>query len=112
MFSLNDPPVLSEDHLKSAAMKWILKHRGKPPYSVIELIVSGAAFLMQIHVALDGIQSQIESRLKEADISSDIASSVCALLSDKTQYANVFQGLETTYQQNEYIKTNFQFVVT
>ena len=110
MFSLNDPPVLSEDHLKSAAMKWILKHRGKPPYSVMELIVSGAAFLMQI--ALDGIQSQIESRLKEADISSDVVSSVCALLSDKTQYANVFQGLETTYQQNEYVKTNFQFVVT
>ena len=110
--SLNDPPVLSKGHLKSAAMKWILKHweNHRIPHSVMESIVSGAASLMQI--ALDGIQSQIERRLKEADVSSDVVSSVCALLSDKTQYTNVFQGLETTYRQNEYIKTNFQFVVS
>ena len=76
----------------------------------MESIVTGAASLF--HLGLTGIQDQIESKLKEGNVSQDIISSMSIILSSETQYTNVFKGLETTYSQNEYIKANFRYVVS
>ena len=103
---------MTENQLKSAAAKFILKNSEghRIPSSVMESIVSGAQSLFQI--ALDGIRSQVEEQLKNSEVSLEVISSVTSHMEDDTQYTKIFKGLETTYRQNKYIKDNFPFVVT
>lgn len=99
---------ITEEDLKVAAAKWILKNRGHLiPNFVMESIVSGARFLYE--TALSEIQQVVDEM--EANITPDIITSVSRVLDGETQYTNVFGALETTYQQNSFIRDHFRFVV-
>ena len=74
----------------------------------MESVVSGANSIFQL--ALTGIHDLVEDKMKEAGVSSAIISSITSILSDETQYTNVFKGLEIIHQQNQYIKANFPLV--
>ena len=102
---------ITEEDLKVAAAKWILKNREghRIPNSVMESIVSGAKFLYE--TALSEIQRQVVDEMKEANITPDTITSVSRVFDGETQYTNVFRGLETTYRQNSFIKDHFRFVV-
>ena len=102
---------ITEENLKVAAAKWILKNREghRIPNSVMESIVSGAKFLYE--TALSEIQQKVTDKMKEANITPDTITSVSSVFDDDTQYTNVFRGLETTYRQNSFIKDHFRFVV-
>ena len=102
---------ITEEDLKVAAAKWILKNREghRISNSVMESIVSGAKFLYE--TALSEIQPQVVDEMKEANITPDTITSVSRVFDGETQYTNVFRGLETTYRQNSFIKDHFRFVV-
>lgn len=102
---------VTEENLKEAAAKWILKNREghRIPNSVMESIVSGAKFLYE--TALSEVQQQVVDKLKEANVTPDTITSVSSVFDGETQYTNVFKGLETTYRQNSFIKDHFRFVV-
>ena len=102
---------ITEENLKVAAAKWILKNREghRIPNSVMESIVSGAKFLYE--AALSQIQQQVVDKMKEAGVTPDAIMSVSSVFDGETQYTNVFRGLETTYRQNSFIKDHFRFVV-
>ena len=102
---------ITEEDLKVAAAKWILKNREghRIPNSVMESIVSGAKFLYE--TALSEIQRQVVDEMKEANITPDTITSVSRVFDGETQYTNVFRELETTYRQNSFIKDHFRFVV-
>lgn len=107
----NSQPIISEYMLKNAAAKWILKTREghRIPQSVMESIVSGASSLFQL--ALSGFQQTLETRLLETNVSTDVSALVMECFNHETQYTRVFQGLESSYRQNAYIRANFPFVV-
>ena len=102
---------ISEQFIKSAAAKWILKMREghRIPQSVMESIVSGASSLCNL--ALSGLRQTLESRLEDAKVSADTSSLVMDCLNCENQYTRIFQGLETTHRQNSYIRKHFPFVV-
>lgn len=104
--------IVSEDQLKLAAGKWILKIREghRIPNSTMESIVLGAQSLFQL--GLCGIEHSVIRKLRDSNVSPDVISSVTAILSEKNQYTDVYKGLETTHKQNEYIKTNFKYIVS
>lgn len=99
-------PDVTEGQLKLAAAKWILKHREghRIPHSVMESIVVGVQSLFQLSI------SRMEHLVLNTmeNVSADVVSSVQAIFSDG---AELFKGLSTSYQQNEYIKEKFDFVV-
>ena len=107
----NSRPLITEQSLKNAAAIWILKMREghRIPQSVMESVVSGASSLF--HLALSGLQQTLLLRLQDAQVSADTSSLVMDCLSCEDQYTRVFQGLETSYKQNSYIKAHFPFVV-
>ena len=107
----NPQPIITEQSMKNAAAKWILKMREghRIPQSVMESIVSGASSLFQL--ALSGLQQTLQSRLLDAQVSTDTSSLVTDCLNCEHQYTRIFQGLETSYKQNSYIRTHFPFVV-
>lgn len=128
MYILDDPPndgekssttstctnphlIITEQSVKNAAAKWTLKMREghRIPQSVMESIVSGASSLFQL--ALSGLQQTLQSRLQDSQVSEDASSLVMECFNSGDQYTRVFQGLETTYRQNSYIRTHFPFVV-
>ena len=97
--------------MKNAAAKWILKTREghRIPQSVMESIVSGASSLFQL--ALSGLQQTLETRLLNGHVSTDVSALVMESFDCETQYTRVFQGLESSYRRNTYIRANFPFVV-
>lgn len=101
--------AVSEEQIKSAAVKWILKHREghRIPQSVMESIVSGAQSLFRLGTS--SMEHLIAKTMKDSNVSADLISSVVAIISDKS---DIFKGLATMYQQNEYIKANFQYLVS
>ena len=105
------PERISEEGLKLAAAKWILRNREKHriPHSVMESIVCGAKSLYE--TALTEVRHQVIRRIKETPASSDVITSVCSVFDGDTQYTNIFKGLETSHCQNVFIKNNFRFVV-
>ena len=107
----NPQPIITEQSMKNAAAKWILKMREghRIPQSVMESIVSGASSLFQL--ALSGLQQTLQSRLLDTQVSADTSSLVMDCLNCEHQYTRIFQGLETSYKQNSYICTHFPFVV-
>ena len=107
----NPQLIISEHMMKNAATKWILKMREghRIPQSVMESIVSGASSLFQL--ALSGLQQTLQTRFMNAHVSTDVSSMVMDCLNCDSQYTRVFQGLETSYKQNAYIRANFPFVV-
>lgn len=97
--------------MKDAAAKWILKIREghRIPQSVMESVVSGASSLFQL--AISGFKQTLQSRLQDAQVPASTSSLVMECLDGEDQYTRVFQGLETTYRQNSYIRSHFPFVV-
>ena len=105
------PKTISEEGLKVAAAKWILKNREghRIPHSVMESIVWGADSLYK--TALSEIRHRVIRTIKETPVGSDVVTSVASVFDSDTQFTSVFKGLETTYRQNAFIKENFRFVV-
>ena len=66
----------------------------------------GAQSLFEL--SIDSMKHSIGKIMKEKDVSEDVTSSVMATL---TRF-DVFRGLSTTHQQNEYIKVKFHYVVS
>ena len=104
--------AVTESDLQMAAAKWILKNREghRIPHSVMESIVSGANSLYK--VALSEVRSLVIDRLKESNTTSDVIDSVTDVFDNETQYTSIFRGLEITYRQNAFIKSNFRYVVS
>ena len=102
---------ISENELKTAAAKWILKIREghRIPYSVMESIVLGASNLYALGLA--ALSSEVESRMHENSVSEEVIDSVKNVLLGETQYT-IFGGLDSTFKQNEFIKANFGIVVS
>lgn len=101
--------MISAEQLKSSVAKWILKHREghRIPHSVMESIVLGAQSLFQLSTS--GLQHSIIEVLKQNNVPADVISHVTTTITDQS---DIFRGLASTYQQNEYIKANFHYVVS
>ena len=104
--------TVSEDQLKLAAARWILKHREghRIPQSVMESLISGAGSLFK--TACTAVHDLVMLKMEEGKASSDLMSSVSGVFSERSQYTEVFKGLETTYLQNKFIEANLPFVVS
>lgn len=76
---------ITEENLKVAAAKWILKNREghRIPNSVMESIVSGAKFLYE--AALSQIQQQVVDKMKEASVTPDAIISVSSVFDGETR---------------------------
>ena len=70
---------ITEENLKVAAAKWILKNREghRIPNSVMESIVSEAKFLYE--TALSHFQQQVVDKMKEAGVTPDTIMSVSSV---------------------------------
>lgn len=106
--SSRDCPGVTEDQIKSAVAKWILKSREghRIPHSVMESIVLGAQSLFELGIA--SVAHSIAKILKDKEVSEEVVSSVTTTL---TRF-DVFRGLSSTHLQNEYIKEKFHYVVS
>lgn len=104
----NDCCGVTEDQLKSAVARWILKCREghRIPHSVMESVVLGAQSLFELGIAC--VTHSIAKIMKDNEVSEEVVSSVTAAL---TKF-DVFRGLSTTHLQNEYIKEKFHYIVS
>ena len=95
-------------HFKKAAALFILKTREnhRIPISTMDTIIGDVSSLYKL--ALSAIKKQVISILQ---LNGEGVESAVADLFDTSHFANVFLGLETHYQQLQYIKRNFNFVV-
>lgn len=63
-------------------------------------------------LALSAIKQQVISILQGGGLNDEGVESAVTDLFDKSHVANVFSGLETHHRQLQYIKRNFNFVVS
>ena len=99
---------VTDDALQRAAALFILKTREnhRIPISIMDTIIGDVSSLYTL--ALSAIKKQVISILQ---LNGEGVESAVADLFDTSHFANVFLGLETHYQQLQYIKRNFNFVV-
>ena len=73
----------------------------------MESIVVGVKSLFELSISR--VEQSIINTMEKNNVSADIVTSVHGIFSEG---ADLFKGLSTTYQQNEYFKKNFSFVVS
>ena len=102
----------SREELQKAAAMWILKTRecNRIPMSVMDSIIFDVQSLFD--VALGQMRQSVETILQRSSIPQGVMEAVSSELNEHSTSAKIFHGLETQHQQQKYLRTNFNLVVT
>ena len=102
----------SREELQKAAAMWILKTRecNRIPMSVMDSIIFDVQSLFD--VALGQMRQSVETILQRSSIPQGVMEAVSSELNEHSTSAKIFHGLETQHQQQKYLRTNFNLVVS
>ena len=101
-----------EGEVQRAAAMWILKTRecNRIPMSVMDSIIFDVQSLFD--VALGQMRQSVETILQGNSIPQGVTEAALSQLNEHSTSANIFHGLETQHQQQKYLRTYFNLVVS
>lgn len=108
----SEPTPLDPSELKKAAATWILKVKEghKLPQSTINSVFND--FIEFNCLLLQDLHSVVIQKNRSAGLDPDTVSGLSEVFDSNSLYGKPFQGLETQYLQQKYLRENFSMVVS